>query len=79
MDFASFSDAVEKISALPFIAIVFLMLLAACAIAGACIYIYTSICAAVEAWSEKRVRRVRREAWIEGHTHLRSRPMNPQR
>ena len=73
MDFVSFSDAVEKISALPFIAILFLTLLAACAITGACIYIYTSVCAALEAWSENRVRRVRREAWIEGHTHFRSR------
>ena len=71
MDLVNFSVTVQKISSLPSVAVVLIAVLAACAIAGACVYVYTGICAAVETWSENRTRRVRREAWIGAHVHQR--------
>ena len=70
MDLNSITEAVSIIASLPPLALALFGLLATCAVAGGCVYAYTSVCAVADAWREGRLRRVRRAALMTAHMRL---------
>jgi hypothetical protein len=68
MNAPSMSLMLELLSNVPLVFMVLVALLAACAIAGACVALYVGVRTLLDDLKERRAMRLRRDAWINGYS-----------